>query len=246
MSDPSTSAHGSAHPQYVAGGGCSSTMPGSPKTWCNGKANHGHRHFALRLEPGGRERRIYWIGRVIQADPGWRWLPSPEQLLRYIIKGEPFAESGPPPPRSDGESSSTTGPGSSSSRQGDGDSANADTPTQTGEVSGPDPRRPPATSPSARDASRADGEEVHPPAQRLGVNEHGTPVSIHVCTACGDEFTVCPASTDGRFGDECLAPLCPSYDIDRDVDYLLAAGQRIVRDERGPHDPGEPAGPSGE
>lgn len=66
------------------------------------------------------------------------------------------------------------------------------------------------------------------PKQGLGVNEFGTPVSMHVCSACGDEFTVCPPASP-NFGVGCLAPLCPSYDIERDVDYLLAAGQRIVR-----------------
>jgi hypothetical protein len=64
----------------------------------------------------------------------------------------------------------------------------------------------------------------------LGMNEYGTPVSMHVCSACGDEFTVCPPAGPD-FGTGCLAPLCPSYDIERDVDYLLAAGQRIVREE---------------
>jgi len=68
------------------------------------------------------------------------------------------------------------------------------------------------------------------PKQRLGVNEYGTPVSIHVCSSCGDEFTVCPPAGP-NFGEGCLAPLCPSY-IERDVDYLLAAGQSIHRSER--------------
>lgn len=62
----------------------------------------------------------------------------------------------------------------------------------------------------------------------MGVNEFGTSVSIHRCASCGDEFTVCPSHTSDYGG--CLAPLCPSYDIERDVDYLLASGQRIVRD----------------
>lgn len=61
----------------------------------------------------------------------------------------------------------------------------------------------------------------------LGVNEYGTPVSIHRCASCGDEFTVCPPFEGDYKG--CLAPLCPSYDIERDVDYLLTAGQRLVR-----------------
>lgn len=64
----------------------------------------------------------------------------------------------------------------------------------------------------------------------LGVNEHGTPLSIHVCTFCGDRFTVTPPAGP-NWGTGCLDGLCPSYDIDRDVDYLLAAGCRIVRDD---------------
>lgn len=51
---------------------------------------------------------------------------------------------------------------------------------------------------------------------RLSKNEFGSPVSVHTCKACGDEFTVCPpASSDW---DGCLAPVCDSYDPDRDVD----------------------------
>jgi hypothetical protein len=54
----------------------------------------------------------------------------------------------------------------------------------------------------------------------LGVNEYGTPVSIHVCTSCGHEFTVCPANLDNH-GDGCLGETCPSYDISRDVDIFF-------------------------
>lgn len=64
----------------------------------------------------------------------------------------------------------------------------------------------------------------------LGVNEHGTPISIHICTFCGDRFTVTPPAGP-NWGTGCLDGLCPSYDIERDVEYLLAAGCRIVRDD---------------
>lgn len=56
-------------------------------------------------------------------------------------------------------------------------------------------------------------------ARTTGRNEFGTPVDHKVCPACGFEFTVCPPSD--TFGDHCLGPLCPSYDIERDVDYLM-------------------------
>jgi hypothetical protein len=54
----------------------------------------------------------------------------------------------------------------------------------------------------------------------IGRNEYGTPISIHVCSACGDQFTVCPPSA--TFGDECLAITCPSYDPARDAEVFFA------------------------
>jgi hypothetical protein len=58
--------------------------------------------------------------------------------------------------------------------------------------------------------------------QRLDVNEYGTPVSIHACWSCGQEFTVCPAREPSAEGwDDCLAPECPSYDQGRDADLLF-------------------------
>ena len=50
------------------------------------------------------------------------------------------------------------------------------------------------------------------------VNEFGTPVSVHRCDDCGDEFTVCPCQPDDREWGGCLAESCASYDMDRDVD----------------------------
>lgn len=63
---------------------------------------------------------------------------------------------------------------------------------------------------------------------RDDVNEHGTPVSVHRCDWCGDEFTVCPPA-DGDWGG-CQSLDCPSYDPDRDADALFEQdGPRISR-----------------
>lgn len=68
----------------------------------------------------------------------------------------------------------------------------------------------------------------------LGVNEHGTPVSIHTCTACGATFTVCPADQAGTFGEQCLDETCPSYDVTRDIDLFWEAmsDNGLVRRDR--------------
>lgn len=61
---------------------------------------------------------------------------------------------------------------------------------------------------------------------RNDVNEFGSPVSVHLCAACGDEFTVCPPA-DENFGG-CLAPGCASYDPARDVDKLFDEGSDAI------------------
>lgn len=56
------------------------------------------------------------------------------------------------------------------------------------------------------------------------VNEYGTPVSVLTCSACGRGFTVCPALGEDwreKWGDECLADYCSSYDLSRDVDIFF-------------------------
>lgn len=66
-----------------------------------------------------------------------------------------------------------------------------------------------------------------------GVNEYGTPISLFTCAACGEDFTVCPAVPEEK-RDEwegCMDTLCPSYDIDRDVDHLFAIGGEIEREQ---------------
>lgn len=53
-------------------------------------------------------------------------------------------------------------------------------------------------------------------------NEYGTPVSVHTCATCGEEFTVCPPTTIERFGPDCLDPTCASYDPARDAEVFFA------------------------
>ena len=71
-------------------------------------------------------------------------------------------------------------------------------------------------------------------APPLSTNEYGTPVSVHVCATCGAPFTVCPAiaEEEAHAWEDCLAPNCPSYDPERDVDKLFEEEPwRISRDD---------------
>ncbi len=53
-------------------------------------------------------------------------------------------------------------------------------------------------------------------------NEYGRPLFEMVCETCGEEYTVTgPDSVDGPGWENCLAPTCKSYDIERDLDLLL-------------------------
>lgn len=59
-----------------------------------------------------------------------------------------------------------------------------------------------------------------------GVNEHGTPVSLHTCDSCGHEFSVCPAvPEDARDQwDGCMQEDCESYEPTRDADLYFGLG----------------------
>jgi len=63
------------------------------------------------------------------------------------------------------------------------------------------------------------------------VNEYGTPISIHICETCGQEFTVCPLLPDDAKGwENCMAETCASYDPKRDADKLFnEQPEKIVR-----------------
>jgi len=54
-------------------------------------------------------------------------------------------------------------------------------------------------------------------------NEYMTWRTKLLCGACGRTFTVTPAITDPTepAWDNCMAPECPSYTIDRDVEALM-------------------------
>ena len=65
-------------------------------------------------------------------------------------------------------------------------------------------------------------------AVRLSTNEYGTPVSVHTCTACGCEFTLCPPDTEGLMGSECLSESCSSYDPKRDIDRVWEGVRAFV------------------
>lgn len=57
----------------------------------------------------------------------------------------------------------------------------------------------------------------------VGLNEYGTPVSIHTCPMCGQEFTVCPPVVEEEFGAYCMAVECASYDSSRDAEKFFDA-----------------------
>jgi hypothetical protein len=63
------------------------------------------------------------------------------------------------------------------------------------------------------------GEEG--PTCRISANEYGTPVSVHTCRSCGQEFTVCPPVDNEEWGGACLGETCASYDLRRDANLLL-------------------------
>lgn len=62
------------------------------------------------------------------------------------------------------------------------------------------------------------------------LNEHGTPVTVIDCTACGKQVTVCPAVDPEAWGEQCLTPDCSAYDITRDVDiwFDVAVEHRLI------------------
>ena len=63
---------------------------------------------------------------------------------------------------------------------------------------------------------------------REDVNEHGTPISVHKCPDCGEEFTVCPPGGDDWGG--CMAETCISYDPKRDGEILMGFKKEVRTD----------------
>lgn len=65
-------------------------------------------------------------------------------------------------------------------------------------------------------------------------NEHGTPISVHVCSACGAIYTVCPRVDDeAAWGTGCLAETCQSYDLARDIDLFFEPAMEAGLIKRG-------------
>lgn len=82
-------------------------------------------------------------------------------------------------------------------------------------------------------------ERYEPPQDRTGygVNEYGTPVSIHTCLTCGTEFTICPAHEYAWGFGGCQMLPCASYDIRRDVDRVwddLQSAGHVTRESPKP------------
>ena len=60
---------------------------------------------------------------------------------------------------------------------------------------------------------------------REDTNEHGTPISVHKCSDCGEEFTVCPPAGEDWGG--CMADTCISYDPKRDGDIFMGFKEAV-------------------
>lgn len=58
-------------------------------------------------------------------------------------------------------------------------------------------------------------------------NEYGTPISLHNCDVCHQDFSQCPAREQN---DTCGHPDCGSYDESRDVEKLLAGGAQLRKE----------------
>ena len=67
---------------------------------------------------------------------------------------------------------------------------------------------------------------------RVTENEHGVPVSHHVCEACGVDYTLTPAVEAGtKLSRHCMADECASYDPSCDMDVLFMSDAEIARDK---------------
>lgn len=58
---------------------------------------------------------------------------------------------------------------------------------------------------------------------RLGLaeNEHGTTVTLFICSECGSLFSVTGDINPSSWGTGCLAFNCASYDVERDADLMF-------------------------
>lgn len=66
---------------------------------------------------------------------------------------------------------------------------------------------------------------------RFAFNEYGQKVLSRNCDVCGNPYTVCPYPENVDDWQVCLDESCDSYDESRDVDKLINAGLKVVKDE---------------
>lgn len=62
---------------------------------------------------------------------------------------------------------------------------------------------------------------------RIKLNDFGTEVSEHVCTYCGNIFTVCPS--DPTWGGGCMSKECSSYVKECDIDLLFETNSEKIK-----------------
>lgn len=63
-------------------------------------------------------------------------------------------------------------------------------------------------------------------------NEHGVPVSHHICDTCGRDYTITRAVEDGTpLSKNCMADECGSYDPENDADIMFMTDEEIAREK---------------
>ena len=66
-----------------------------------------------------------------------------------------------------------------------------------------------------------------------GLNDYGTPISVHECATCKNVFTVCSAKAPEDEGwDGCMALNCGTYNRSRDANILFAQSKVRRRGEK--------------
>ena len=63
-------------------------------------------------------------------------------------------------------------------------------------------------------------------------NEHGVPVSHHICDTCGNNYTITRAVEDGTpLSKNCMDDGCASYDPDNDAEIMFMTDEEIAREK---------------
>lgn len=85
--------------------------------------------------------------------------------------------------------------------------------------------------PGPSDKYEAEAIAVTASDGEVELNEYGCWRSVHVCSTCGERFTVCPPST--TYGPNCMADDCASYDPSRDASvYFVSEAEHFDREGR--------------